>query len=63
LVSNTATVWDFPLRDRNPQKFVPSIYKAGEEDFFPATQRIYCTPAMPSHMVLPVVGGMSGGAR
>jgi putative CocE/NonD family hydrolase len=30
----------FPLVDRNPQKFV-NIYEAGEEDFQPATHRIY----------------------
>jgi len=45
----------FPVIDRNPQKFVPSIYQADASDFVPATQRIYCTPAMPSHLVLPVV--------
>jgi len=45
----------FPLIDRNPQKFVPSIYKALPSDFTPATQRIYCSPAMPSHVTLPVV--------
>jgi hypothetical protein len=45
----------FPLIDRNPQKFVPSIYKAVASDFTPATQRIYCSPAMPSHLVLPVI--------
>ena len=45
----------FPLIDRNPQKFVPSIYKASASDFVPATQRIYCSPEMPSHLVLPVV--------
>ena len=45
----------FPVIDRNPQKFVPSIYKAGAADYMPATQRIYCTPAMPSHLVLPLM--------
>ena len=45
----------FPLIDRNPQKFVPSIYQATAADFVPATQRIYSTPAMPSHIVLPVM--------
>ena len=34
----------FPLIDRNPQKFVPSIYKAQESDFRSATQRIYSAP-------------------
>jgi len=45
----------FPLIDRNPQKFVPSIYKAVASDFVPARQRIYCSPEMPSHLVLPII--------
>jgi putative CocE/NonD family hydrolase len=45
----------FPVIDRNPQKFVPSIYKATASDFVPATQRIYCSPDLPSHLVLPVM--------
>ena len=45
----------FPVIDRNPQKFVPSIYKAAASDFVSATQRIYCSSDMPSHLVLPVM--------
>jgi putative CocE/NonD family hydrolase len=45
----------FPLIDRNPQKFVPSIYKAKADDFVSATQRVYSTPEMPSHVTLPVM--------
>ena len=45
----------FPLIDRNPQKFVPSIYQATASDFVSATQRIYCSPDLPSHLVLPIV--------
>jgi putative CocE/NonD family hydrolase len=45
----------FPVIDRNPQKYVPSIYKATASDFVSATQRIYCSPDQPSHLVLPVV--------
>ncbi len=45
----------YPVIDSNPQQFVPSIYKATAADFVSATQRIYCSPAMPSHLVLPVV--------
>ncbi|MBV8069815.1 MAG: CocE/NonD family hydrolase [Acidobacteriaceae bacterium] len=45
----------FPVIDRNPQKFVPSIYQASAEDFQVATQRIYCSPKLPSHIVLPIV--------
>lgn len=45
----------FPVIDRNPQKFVPSIYKAKASDFVIATQRVYCSAEMPSHIVLPVM--------
>ena len=45
----------FPVIDRNPQKFVPSIYQATATDFVPSTQRIYSTPSMPSHIILPVM--------
>ena len=31
----------FPLFDRNPQKYVPNIYKADEKDFIKATHRLY----------------------
>ena len=45
----------FPVIDRNPQKFVPSIYRAAASDFVTATERIYCSPAMPSYLLLPVM--------
>lgn len=45
----------FPVIDRNPQRFVPSIYKATPEDFVPATQRVYCSPKLPSHIELSVM--------
>jgi len=41
----------FPLVDRNPQVFV-DINKAKEEDFQKATQRVYHTPSMASHVTL-----------
>jgi len=47
----------FPIIDRNPQKFVASIYQAVAGDFVAATQRVYSTAEMPSHLVLPVVAG------
>jgi putative CocE/NonD family hydrolase len=31
----------FPLIDRNPQKFVPNIFKADESDFIKATHKVY----------------------
>ena len=45
----------FPVIDRNPQRFLPSIYQANAADFVAATQRVYCTPGLPSHIVLPVI--------
>ncbi len=45
----------FPVIDRNPQRFVPSIYQAAASDFVPATQRIYCSADLPSSLLLPVV--------
>jgi uncharacterized protein len=44
----------FPAIDRNPQKFVPSIYTAQAGDFVAATQRVYCTAELPSHLILPI---------
>lgn len=40
----------FPLVDRNPQKFIPDIYKARSEDFIRATHRIYMGPGESSHI-------------
>jgi uncharacterized protein len=54
LMVQVQSTW-FPVIDRNPQKFVPSIYKAQAGDFSPATQRIYSSKALPSHLVLPVM--------
>jgi uncharacterized protein len=45
----------FPLYDRNPQTFVPSIFWARPEDYRRATQRIYHTPGQASFIELPVV--------
>mgnify|MGYP000226989466 CR=1 FL=1 len=44
----------FPVIDRNPQKFVPSIFEATEEDFIKAEQRIYFSAKYPTHIELPV---------
>jgi putative CocE/NonD family hydrolase len=44
----------FPVIDRNPQKFVTSIYKAAAADYQKATQRVYCGPTA-SRIELPVV--------
>ncbi len=44
----------FPLIDRNPQTWVDNIYRAVEEDFKAATQRVYTSRRYPTHIVLPV---------
>ena len=54
LMVQVQSTW-FPVIDRNPQKFVPSIYQASASDFVPATQRIYCSPTLPSHVLLPLM--------
>src|SRR5262249_46020189 len=41
----------FPLVDRNPQTFV-DIYNAKESDFQKATQRVYCSPELPSRLTV-----------
>ena len=45
----------FPVIDRNPQKFVPNIFLARESDYQPATQRVYRSRRLPSHIELPVL--------
>jgi putative CocE/NonD family hydrolase len=44
----------FPVIDRNPQRYVPSIYEAVQSDFQTATQSIYRSARFPSHVTLPV---------
>jgi len=45
----------FPLIDRNPQTFMPSIFAAKESDFRAATQRVFRSPSAASFIQLPVV--------
>jgi putative CocE/NonD family hydrolase len=40
----------FPLFDRNPQRYVPSIYEAHEPDFVRATHRIWVRPETASRL-------------
>jgi len=47
----------FPLYDRNPQTFVPSIFWAKPSDYKKAIQRIYHSPDHASYVELPVVVG------
>jgi putative CocE/NonD family hydrolase len=45
----------FPIIDRNPQKFVPNIYKAQDSDYQTATQRIFHEPGHLSFISLPIL--------
>jgi uncharacterized protein len=45
----------FPLYDRNPQTFVPSIFWAKPADYRKATQRVYHAPGLASAVELPLV--------
>jgi uncharacterized protein len=45
----------FPLYDRNPQKYVPNIFRAKPEDYEKATQRIWHAPGRLSYISLPIV--------
>ncbi len=45
----------FPLYDRNPQTFVPSIFCARPQDYRKATQRVYHPPDAASYVELPRV--------
>jgi len=53
LMVQVQSTW-FPLIDRNPQQFVPSIYQAKASDYNKATQRVYCSPTHASRIILPV---------
>ena len=45
----------FPLYDRNPQTFVPSIFEAKPADFRKAVQRVFFEPGRASFVELPLV--------
>jgi putative CocE/NonD family hydrolase len=45
----------FPLYDRNPQTFVPSIFWAKPGDYREAVQRVYHAPDHASYVTLPLV--------
>lgn len=47
----------FPLIDRNPQTFVPNIFRAAESDFRAATHRVFRSATHASGVTIPVVSG------
>jgi len=48
----------FPFIDRNPQKYVPNIFKADEDDFIKVTNRVYRSKRYPSHIEVGVLQQM-----
>ena len=54
LMIQIQSTW-FPIIDRNPQKYIPNIFEAKDEDFIKATHTIYCNSKYPSYLELPVM--------
>ena len=45
----------FPVYDRNPQQFIPNIFKASVSDYRKAAQKVFHSEKLPSAIVLPVL--------
>lgn len=45
----------FPIIDRNPQKYIPNIFEANENDFIKAAHTIYCNNQYATYIELPVM--------
>ena len=45
----------FPLIDRNPQKYVPNIFEASEEDFVKANHRVYFSTEHLSYLQMQIL--------
>ncbi len=54
VVVHVQSTW-FPLLDRNPQTFVPNVYRARAEDFRPATMTVFRSAARPSRVTVGVL--------
>ncbi len=54
IIAQVQSTW-FPVFDRNPQKFVPNIFQAKESDYQSATQRIFRSKRLASHIELPAL--------
>jgi uncharacterized protein len=54
IMVQVSSTW-FPLYDRNPQKYVPNIFEAKDEDFQKATQQVHRTAKHPSRIEVHVL--------
>ena len=48
----------FPFIDRNPQKYVPNVFEAVEDDFIKVTNCVYRSEGYPSHIEVGVLQQM-----
>jgi predicted acyl esterase len=53
----------FPLIDRNPQTFLPNIFKAEARDYRAATQRVFRSPGHASHIEMRILRKPTASAR
>ena len=58
LMVQVQSTW-FPLYDRNPQTFVPNIFRAKPADFRAQTHRVWHTPRYSSHLSVGVLPRLS----
>ena len=54
IVIQVQSTW-YPAVDRNPQVFVPNIYRAKDSDYRPATMTVFRSAARPSHISLGIL--------
>jgi len=54
LMIQVQSTW-FPIIDRNPQKYIPNIFEAKENDFIKAIHTIYCNSQYSTYIDLPVM--------
>jgi len=54
IMIHVQSTW-FPFIDRNPQKYVPNIFEANENDFIKVTNRVYRSKRHPSHIEVGVL--------
>ena len=54
LMIHVQSTW-FPFIDRNPQRYVPNIFEAKEEDFVKATHTVLRSKQYPSLLKLPIL--------
>ncbi len=62
IMVQVSSTW-FPLIDRNPQKFVPNIFEAKDEDFRSARQQIFHSAKQASHLSLEILPATLKGAE